>query len=127
MVTTHGGGSSATINPGAEPGPTRLPGEEDPAAAAAAGGSPPAAAAAPSPAGSSGGSSSPGGFRARAQAHLSTPSGFLVAMFIYPLAVNFIKGGPPRMWGWIKAKFINEPYKPKAKPNHSTEHGTTGV
>ena len=37
--------------------------------------------------------------------------GSIVAFFVaYPLALNLLKGGPPRMWGWIKAKWVNEPY-----------------
>src|SRR5579859_7896487 len=37
-------------------------------------------------------------------------AGLLVALFAWPLGVNLLRGGPPRMWGWIKAKFINQPY-----------------
>jgi hypothetical protein len=31
-------------------------------------------------------------------------------MFIYPLVLNLVKGGPAQMWGWIKAKYLNQPY-----------------
>lgn len=37
-------------------------------------------------------------------------AGAFLALFAYPLAVNLLKGGPPRMWGWVRAKWINQPY-----------------
>ena len=37
-------------------------------------------------------------------------AGLLVAAFVWPLGVNLLKGGPGQMWGWVKAKFINQPY-----------------
>lgn len=37
-------------------------------------------------------------------------SGLVVAMFAYPLVLHLLLGGPGRMWGWVKAKFINQPY-----------------
>lgn len=36
--------------------------------------------------------------------------GALLALFLWPLTFNLVKGGPAQMWGWIKAKFINQPY-----------------
>jgi hypothetical protein len=36
--------------------------------------------------------------------------GGLLALFLWPLVFNLVKGGPGQMWGWVKAKFINEPY-----------------
>jgi len=29
---------------------------------------------------------------------------------LYPLAINFLQGGPAQMFGWIKAKWVNQPY-----------------
>src|SRR5579859_6553439 len=47
-------------------------------------------------------------------------AGLLVAAFAWPIGVNLLKGGPGAMWGWIKAKFINQPYSgPGASPNTS--------
>lgn len=37
-------------------------------------------------------------------------SGALLALFAWPLLLNLVRGGPPQMWGWLKAKFINQPY-----------------
>lgn len=36
--------------------------------------------------------------------------GALLVLFLWPLTFNLVKGGPAQMWGWIKAKFINQPY-----------------
>jgi hypothetical protein len=36
--------------------------------------------------------------------------GAVFALFLWPLIFNLVKGGPGQMWGWVKAKFINEPY-----------------
>lgn len=46
----------------------------------------------------------------------------LLAVFAYPLLVNLLNGGPAQMWGWVKAKWVNQPYGgtsnsgPAAKP-----------
>jgi hypothetical protein len=37
-------------------------------------------------------------------------AGVLLALFAYPLLANLLRGGPPQMWGWVKAKWVNEPY-----------------
>jgi hypothetical protein len=37
-------------------------------------------------------------------------AGALLALFLYPLAVNLLNGGPAQMWGWVKAKWLNQPY-----------------
>lgn len=33
-----------------------------------------------------------------------------LALFAYPLLVNLLTGGPAQMWGWVKAKWLNQPY-----------------
>jgi hypothetical protein len=42
-------------------------------------------------------------------------SGVLAALVIYPLVMNLVKGGPAQMWGWVKAKWLNQPYAAPAK------------
>lgn len=37
-------------------------------------------------------------------------AGLALALFGYPLAVNLLLGGPARMWGWVRAKWVNQPY-----------------
>lgn len=37
-------------------------------------------------------------------------SGALLALIAWPLLLNLVRGGPAQMWGWIKAKWINQPY-----------------
>jgi hypothetical protein len=39
-------------------------------------------------------------------------AGGLLAVFLWPMLFNTVKGGPPQLWGWIKAKWINEAYQP---------------
>lgn len=35
----------------------------------------------------------------------------MLAFFVvWPLVMNLLRGGPPQMLGWLKAKLINEPY-----------------
>jgi len=34
----------------------------------------------------------------------------MLALFLYPLLVNGLQGGPAQAWGWVKAKWINQPY-----------------
>lgn len=36
--------------------------------------------------------------------------GAVLALFLWPMVWNLVQGGPGQMWGWIKAKWINEPY-----------------
>lgn len=87
------------------------------AAAAATLPLPAAAAAAPSPAPSSSAtaaaapaapssSSSP----AAARSFGVEGAGAFLALFCYPMLVNLLSGGPAQMWGWIRAKWINQPY-----------------
>jgi hypothetical protein len=38
--------------------------------------------------------------------------GLLAFLVLWPLAINLLKGGPPQMLGWVKAKLVNEPYSP---------------
>lgn len=141
VVTTQGGGSTVTINPGSQQGTTTsLPGVDDDDTAAAA--APAPASPAPAPAakaatgdehqddehdesggssgssGSSGGRGSGGGFMSRVYTRMEEPSGWLVALFAYPLAVNLLKGGPPQMWDWIKAKFTNNASGASTQPKH---------
>lgn len=37
-------------------------------------------------------------------------SGAFLALFVYPLVLNFLRGGQARAWGWVKAKWVNQPY-----------------
>lgn len=58
-------------------------------------------------------------------------AGALLALFAYPLAVNLLLGGPAQMWGWVKAKWVNEPYGGQASgaagpaPSASSAAGPT--
>lgn len=80
---------------------------------------PPPAPAAPPPAAPAAAPATSGGRTVRIT---SEGSGALLALFLYPFAVALIKGGPSMAWGWVKAKFINQPYgAPPPSPN------TTGV
>ena len=37
-------------------------------------------------------------------------AGAFLAVFAYPLFLNLLKGGPAQMWGWVRAKWTNQPY-----------------
>lgn len=53
-------------------------------------------------------------------------AGLALALFGYPLAVNLLLGGPARMWGWVRAKWVNQPYAAqpgKAEPFYPTPSG----
>jgi hypothetical protein len=57
---------------------------------------------------------------------VSEGAGAMLAVFLYPLLINLLNGGPPQMWGWVKAKFINEPYggaTPAGGPGTQTAQG----
>lgn len=47
-------------------------------------------------------------------------SGAFLAFFIYPLVLNFLRGGQGRAWGWVKAKWVNEPYGAAAPASASS-------
>lgn len=58
-------------------------------------------------------------------------AGAFLALIAYPLLVNLLDGGPAQMWGWVKAKFINQPYGgssssgPSSKTANPTNAQTT--
>jgi hypothetical protein len=58
-------------------------------------------------------------------AAIGGPSGAILALFLYPLGFALVKGGPAEMWGWVKAKFFNEPYN-TGGPG-SSKGGTTSA
>jgi hypothetical protein len=37
-------------------------------------------------------------------------AGAVLALFLYPLLINGLRGGPARARGWLAAKFVNRPY-----------------
>jgi hypothetical protein len=37
-------------------------------------------------------------------------AGFLLGLFLYAMALNYIRGGAPATRGWLGAKFLNKPY-----------------
>jgi hypothetical protein len=37
-------------------------------------------------------------------------AGAFLALLVYPFAINYLRGGFPRAWGWVKAKWVNQPY-----------------
>ncbi len=37
-------------------------------------------------------------------------AGAVLALFLYPLLINGLRGGPERARGWLAAKFLNRPY-----------------
>lgn len=59
----------------------------------------------------------------------SDSAGLVLALFAYPLAVNLLQGGPSRMWAWVKAKWLNQPYAAAATsgPGRSAGGNSTGV
>lgn len=73
------------------------------AAPAAAQASSTAAAAAPSSPSSSSSTSSARSFGVEG-------AGAFLALFCYPLLANLLSGGPAQMWGWVRAKWTNQPY-----------------
>ncbi len=83
----------------AKQAPAAVPGAQ---ATPAAGTSrqPPAPAAAPSAA-----ALRPG----RVSTVTSQGGGLVLALVLYPLGLNLLKGGPARMWAWVKAKWVNQP------------------
>lgn len=44
----------------------------------------------------------------------------MLALFVFPLAINLLNGGPSLMWGWVKAKWFNAPYGGQTAPGPST-------
>jgi hypothetical protein len=52
--------------------------------------------------------------------------GLLAFFVVWPLVMNLLRGGPPQMLGWIKAKLINEPYSP-AGAFHQNVRGQTAA
>jgi hypothetical protein len=40
-------------------------------------------------------------------------AGFLLGLFVYALVLNYLRGGPDRVKGWLAAKFINKPWAAK--------------
>lgn len=49
-------------------------------------------------------------------------AGVLLALFVYPLGVHLIKGGPAEMWAWVKAKWLND-----TGASSAAAHGGGGV
>lgn len=41
-------------------------------------------------------------------------AGFVLGLVLYALVLNYLKGGPAQVKGWIAAKFINKPYAGRA-------------
>jgi hypothetical protein len=82
----------------------------------------PAAAAAPAPAAAAPPAPPPG----RTVDFTTQGSGAFLALFIYPLALNFLRGGQAQAWGWVKAKWINQPYGAAAPaPKQANSSSTT--
>jgi hypothetical protein len=55
-------------------------------------------------------------------------AGGLLALFLYPIGLNLVLGGPSQAAGWIRAKFINEPFgKPVAARGGTGAGGKTGT
>jgi hypothetical protein len=46
-------------------------------------------------------------------------AGAFLALFAIPLLVNLLEGGPAQMWGWVKAKWLNQPYALGPAPTKS--------
>jgi hypothetical protein len=53
-------------------------------------------------------------------------SGAFLALFVYPLVLNFLRGGQGRAWGWVKAKWVNQPYG-AAAPASTTSGGSSNL
>lgn len=49
-------------------------------------------------------------------------AGFVLGLLAWALVLSYLRGGTPAVQGWLKAKFINEPYQPGKKAA-----GGTGV
>lgn len=48
-------------------------------------------------------------------------AGALLALVVYPLAINFLRGGTAQMWGWVKAKALNQPYAGRAPASYGSQ------
>lgn len=83
---------------------------------------------------SRGAASPPAGSGGRGGKVTDYGGGLVVAAFAWPLGLNLLKGGPAQMWGWVKAKFLNEPYagsvttggRQKAPTGQPQQPSTTG-
>lgn len=87
--------------------------------APAEGGSPSAAGESPAPSSAS----SPRSFG-------TDGAGAFLALVIYPLIINFLQGGTAQMLGWVKAKWVNEPYAGRAPAsfgNQARQHRGAGA
>lgn len=77
-------------------------------------GHPAAPPAEPSPPSTSDNKPSPPAARNTSSSKASGPiaegSGFLLGLIAYAMAINFLRGGPNQLKGWLGAKFLNRPY-----------------
>lgn len=64
---------------------------------------------APTPPGAGAGSSSGRSWRPKPP-KADSAAGFLLGLALYPLVINYMKGGLPAVKGWFAAKFLNRPY-----------------
>lgn len=82
---------------------------------------------APAPASPSAGPAPSSGGRA---SFGSEGAGAFLALLVYPLVVNFLLGGQARAVGWIKAKWINQPYNtsaPSSSASQARQHQGAGA
>jgi hypothetical protein len=71
----------------------------------------------------------PGPARGRASFG-SEGAGAFLALLVYPLVVNFLIGGRARAFGWVKAKWVNEPYgaaAPASSASQARQHQGAGA
>ena len=54
--------------------------------------------------------------------------GFLAGLLAYALVLNYLRGGPEGVKGWVGAKFLNRPYEAPAKPRaKASDKGLTST
>ncbi len=63
----------------------------------------------------------------RARTVSAEGAGGLLALFAYPIGLNLIRGGPAQAWGWVRAKWFNEPYAPPARGKPAGTHQKPGT
>lgn len=50
-------------------------------------------------------------------------AGFVLGLLLYALTLNYLQGGSAQVRGWLRAKFLNQPYGPSATATLATKFG----
>lgn len=62
--------------------------------------------------------------RSRLAGGTAEGAGAFLALFAYPLLANLLQGGPAQMWGWVRAKWVNQPWGGPSAPGPAPSAGT---